>query len=75
MAVSTSSKIVMGFIDEDEKAMNVTLNNAKSDASAAAVKNLMDTMIDKAAAFQRPPYRKTGAQMVTVTTTDIEVTD
>ena len=75
MATTTTSKVVMSFIDEDEKDMNVTLNNAKSDASAAAVKTFMDVMIDKSACFQRPPYQKTGAKIVTTTSTDLDISN
>ena len=75
MATSTSSKVVMGFIDEDEKAFSVTLQNANSDATGAQVKAFMDVMISKAAAFQRAPYQKTGAQIVTTTSTDLDVSD
>lgn len=75
MATSTSSKVVMGFIDEDEKAFSFTLQNAKSDATGAQVKAFMDVMISKAAAFQRAPYQKTGAQIVTTTSTDLDVSD
>ena len=75
MATSTSSKVVMGFIDEDEKAFRFTLQNAKSDATGAQVKAFMDVMISKSAAFQRAPYQKTGAQIVTTTSTDLDVSD
>ncbi|MBR1602147.1 MAG: DUF2922 domain-containing protein [Synergistaceae bacterium] len=75
MATSTSSKVVMGFIDEDEKAFSFTLQNAKADATGAQVKAFMDVMISKAAAFQRAPYQKTGAQIVTTTSTDLDVSD
>ena len=75
MAVTTSSKITMQFLDTDEKKYSVTLSNAKSDATAAQVKNLMDTMITKAEIFQRQPYAKTGAKIITVTETDLEVTE
>lgn len=75
MATTTSAKVVMSFIDEDEKAMSVTLNYAKSDATAAAVKTLMDMMITKADIFQRAPYQKTGAQIVVTTATDLDISD
>ena len=65
----------MGFIDEDEKSMSVTLQNAKSDATGAQVKAFMDVMISKSAAFQRAPYQKTGAKIVTTTSTDLDVSD
>ena len=75
MATTTSTKVVMSFIDEDEKAFSFTLNNAKSDATAAAVKGLMDVMISKSDSFIQPPYQKTGAQIVVTTATDLDVSD
>ncbi|MBQ8692623.1 MAG: DUF2922 family protein [Synergistaceae bacterium] len=55
--------------------MSVTLQNAKSDATGAQVKAFMDVMISKSAAFQRAPYQKTGAKIVTTTSTDLDVSD
>lgn len=75
MATTTTAKVVMGFIDEDEKKFSFTLQNAKADATGPQVKAFMDVMISKAADFQRPPYQKTGAQIVTTTSTDLDVSD
>ena len=75
MATTTTAKIVMGFIDEAEKAFSFTLQNAKSDATGAQVKAFMDVMISKSADFQRAPYQKTGAKIVTTTSTDLDVSD
>ena len=75
MATTTSSKVVMNFIDEDEKAFTFTLQNAKADATGTQVKAFMDVMISKSACFQRPPYQKTGAQIVTTTSTDLDISN
>lgn len=75
MATTTTAKVVMSFIDEDERAMSMTLQNAKSDATGAQVKAFMDVMISKSACFQRAPYQKTGAKIVTTTSTDLDVSD
>ncbi len=75
MAVSTSSKLVISFVDEEDKNFNVSFANAKADATAAQVKNLADTMLSNAEIFQRPMVSKSGAKMVTTTETDIEIND
>ena len=75
MATTTTAKVVMAFYDEDEKNFNVTLNNAKPTATDAQVKNLMDVMITKANIFQRPPSAKISAQLITTTSTDLDVAD
>ena len=75
MATTTTAKVVMAFYDEDEKNFNVTLNNAKSTATDAQVKDLMDVMITKANIFQRPPSAKISAQLITTTSTDLDVAD
>lgn len=75
MADSTNVKVIMKFIDEDEKAFQTTVNYAKSDVTDASVKNLMDVMISKAEIFLRPPYQKTGAVKVVTAETDMNVQD
>ena len=75
MATTTTARVTMKFIDEDEKDMTVSLANAKSDVTAAAVKTFMDMMIVKADCFQKAPYQKVSAQVIKTETTDLDISD
>ena len=75
MATTTTARVVMKFIDEDEKDMTMSLSNAKSDVTAAAVKTFMDMMITKGDCFQQVPYEKVSAQVVVTETTDLDISD
>lgn len=74
MATVTSSRLVCKFKDLEGKAVNKSFNYANASATATNVKALMDAIITNGEnVFNDVPTQKTSAQMITTTTTDIDI--
>lgn len=76
MATTTTSRLVCKFKNLEGKAINKSFNYANASATAANVKALMNAIITNGDdVFNDVPTQKTSAQMITTTTTDIDVED
>ena len=76
MATTTTSRLVCKFKTLEDKAINKSFNYANASATAVNVKALMNAIITNGDdVFNDVPTQKTGAQMITTTTTDIDVED
>ena len=76
MATTTTSRLVCKFKNLEGKAINKSFNYANASATAANVKALMNAIITNGDdVFNDVPTQKTSAQMITITTTDIDVED
>lgn len=76
MATTTSSRLVCKFKNLEGKALSKSFNHAKADVTAANVKALMNAIITNGQdVFNDVPTQKTSAQVVTTTTTDIDISD
>ncbi|MBQ4418540.1 MAG: DUF2922 family protein [Synergistaceae bacterium] len=76
MATVTSSRLVCKFKDLAGNAVNKSFNHANASATAANVKALMNAIITNGDdVFNDVPTQKVSAQMITTTTTDIDIED
>ncbi len=76
MATTSTSRLVCKFKNLEGKAVNKNFNYAKADVTDANVKTLMNAIIANGSdVFNDVPTQKTGAQVITTTTKDLEVTD
>ncbi|MBR0097069.1 MAG: DUF2922 family protein [Synergistaceae bacterium] len=76
MATTTSNRLVCKFENLEGKALSKSFNYANASATAANVKALMNAIITNGDdVFNDVPTQKTSAQMITTTTTDIDIED
>ncbi len=69
----TTSKLNLEFRDANGNAVKFSYNYAKSDISSSAVKSLMQGMITNGDAFTNVPASIYSADIVTTTTTELDV--
>ncbi len=74
MAVSTSSRLICKFKDDEGEAVNKSFNYAKADVTGAQAKALMAAMVANGEnVFNKVPAEAVSAQVVTTTTTDLDI--
>ena len=72
---TTSSKLSLGFHDASNNSFTLNYAYAKSDVSSSVVRALMNGIISNGDMFMTQPTTKTGAKLITTTTTDLDVED
>lgn len=68
-----SVSLKLKFKDADARTVSSTLNHAKPDAEASAVKALMEGMIANKAIYSPEPVAIVGAEFVTVSSTPVSL--
>lgn len=74
MAVSTSSRLVCKFKDAEGEAVNKSFSHAKADVTGTQAKALMTAIVQYGdVVFNKAPAQSVSAQVITTTTTDLDI--
>lgn len=73
--MATTTRLNMKFLDAGGDKMNINLNHADEDVQDATVKTLMDGIITNKVIFENVPTSKVSADLITTTTTPLDIED
>ena len=71
--MATSTKLWLNFTRSNGGSMNLTYNHAKSNASAANVKALMQGIVANGNIFQKTPAAIKSAKIITTEETEVDL--
>lgn len=69
----TNYKLILSFLDGDDKAISFSYNHSKSSIDTEDVAALMNAMVTNGAIFKKVPVSKKGAKIVKTEETIIDV--
>lgn len=71
--MAATTKLVMTFTGTNNNDVTLSYNYAKSDASTANIKSLIQGIITNGSIFSNPPVSAKEAKLITTTETEVDL--